>query len=373
MRLSRSSGTDADDVTYTYVYTDGLLTRMTKGDLMLYFTYDAAGTPMTVSLHTGTNCATGSETGCGADCKTYYYVTNLQGDVVAILDETGTVVVEYTYDAWGKLLTTEGTLKDTLGYINPLRYRGYVYDHVTGFYYLQSRYYDPEIGRFISADNYPSTGQGLTGNNMFAYCGNNPVARADEGGEFWNIVIGAAVGGLVSGAISLVTQVIENEGFENINWARVGVATAAGAVSGAFAATGIPVGGQTLINAAIGTISSVADTYVSKGESATTADYFTSAATGFALGAIGGYLGRDGSGTKHLSKSAGRLFKKVGGALGDVFDNGIRETGKTIFKAGKYYYSQIAKKSIQCGKKAIMPIIVSNVPNAVYNIWGALN
>ena len=71
----------------------------------------------------------------------------------------------------------------TLGFYNPLRYRGYVYDEETGLYYPQSRYYDPEMGRFINADDYISTGQGLLGNTMFAYCFNNPVVFVDNTGE----------------------------------------------------------------------------------------------------------------------------------------------------------------------------------------------
>ena len=153
----------------------------------------------------------------------------------------------------------------------------------------------------------------------------------------------------------------------------MGIAIASGAVSGAFAATGIPVGGQIAINAAIGAVSSIADTYADKGNEATVVDYMSSAVIGSALGAVGGWLGGNGSGTKHLSKSAARLFKKVGTALGDIFDNGIQATGKTILKAGKYYYSQIAKQSYQCGIDAIIPIIISNIPNAAYNILGALN
>ena len=74
-------------------------------------------------------------------------------------------------------------MASTLGEVNPLTYRGYVYDHETGLYYLQSRYYDPEIGRFFNADAFASTGQGLLGNNMFAYCGNNPVNCGDPTGH----------------------------------------------------------------------------------------------------------------------------------------------------------------------------------------------
>ena len=89
------------------------------------------------------------------------------------------------YDSWGKVVGTTGSLADTIGATNPFRYRGYYYDAETGLYYLNSRYYDPEVGRFINADGYVSTGQDILGNNMFAYCGNNPVNRADPSGMFW--------------------------------------------------------------------------------------------------------------------------------------------------------------------------------------------
>ena len=85
----------------------------------------------------------------------------------------------------GKLLSVDGSLKDTLGALNPLTYRGYVYDTETEFYYLQSRYYNPTASRFLNADAFASTGQGLLGNNMFAYCGNNPIIRADDIGQYY--------------------------------------------------------------------------------------------------------------------------------------------------------------------------------------------
>ena len=91
-------------------------------------------------------------------------------------------MVEYTYNAWGVLLSTTGSMASTLGVHNPLRYRGYVYDNETALYYLQSRYYDPDVGRFINADAFASTGQGILGNNMFAYCLNNPVNMIDPNG-----------------------------------------------------------------------------------------------------------------------------------------------------------------------------------------------
>ncbi|MBR3381451.1 MAG: RHS repeat-associated core domain-containing protein [Clostridia bacterium] len=87
--------------------------------------------------------------------------------------------------AWGKLIATTGSLANTVGANQPFRYRGYVYDEETGWYYLQSRYYDPTTCRFISADVLLSTGQGVIGHNSFAYCGNNSAGRIDSEGTFW--------------------------------------------------------------------------------------------------------------------------------------------------------------------------------------------
>ena len=168
------------------------LTQSVKESNTLYFTFDASGAAMAV-LYNGTS---------------YYYVTNIQGDVIAILDTSGTAVVEYAYDAWGNIILTTGSMAGTLGAHNPLRYRGYVYDKETGFYYLQSRYYNPEVGRFINADALVATGQGLLGNNMFAYCNNNPVNYIDPSGEscvlfaFIAATIIAGVSNAISTAIS---------------------------------------------------------------------------------------------------------------------------------------------------------------------------
>ena len=108
---------------------------------------------------------------------------NLQGDVVQIRSIYGTVVVEYTYDAWGNVLSITGMYADTLGVNNPIRYRGYYQDFETGFYYLQSRYYDPAVRRFINADNVLYTGNDFIGLNLYSYCGNNPVDRIDDEGH----------------------------------------------------------------------------------------------------------------------------------------------------------------------------------------------
>jgi len=113
----------------------------------------------------------------------YYYVRNAQGDITGLIDNAGNLVVSYTYDTWGKLIATTGSLASTLGVKNPYRYRGYRYDTETGLYYLQSRYYNPEWGRFVNADGITGVEGELLTHNMFAYCGNNAVVRFDPTGE----------------------------------------------------------------------------------------------------------------------------------------------------------------------------------------------
>ena len=95
----------------------------------------------------------------------------------------GNVVVSYVYDAWGKVYSVTGSMADTLGQINPIRYRSYYYDNETGFYYLNSRYYDPDVKRFINADSQLSMGS-VAGTNLFAYCCNNPVNMTDSTGNW---------------------------------------------------------------------------------------------------------------------------------------------------------------------------------------------
>ena len=348
IRTKRSS----EEKTYNYIYAGDKLMRMTVGNDTLDFSYDTNGVPLTMTYN-GT---------------VYYYITNLQGDVMKLERADGGSGAQYAYDAWGNIIAMSGTLAE----LNPLRYRGYVYDQETGFYYLNSRYYDPAVGRFISADNYPTTGQGLNGNNMFAYCGNNPVSRQDDGGEFWNIVIGAGVGAVVSGLISVASQVLENKGIANVDWARVGVAAAAGAISGGFAATGIKVNGQMVVNGIIGAASSGIDTYLKSNGTASFSEYAKNIAIGTGIGLVGGRIGGNGTGTRHLTKSAGQALKRTGNAISHISRSGLRGTAKEVFKAGRYYYSQIATQAIRSGRNAIVPIITSNIPNAAYNLWGAI-
>ena len=170
-RLTKSNGT----LTYHYIY-DGIqlkylkITRNTTTVCEMYFEYGQTGL---VAIQYMSSSLT----------DTYYAVTNAQGDVLGLVDGSGTAVVNYTYDAWGKLQTMTGSKASTVGTYNPIRYRGYIYDTETQLYYLNSRYYNPDMGRFINVDSYASTGDELLGSNMFAYCGNNPVNMMDPTGE----------------------------------------------------------------------------------------------------------------------------------------------------------------------------------------------
>ena len=106
----------------------------------------------------------------------YGYLYNQQGDVIGLIDSANTEVVKYTYDAWGKPLAVTGSLANTIGYYNPFRYRGYVYDVETGLYYLRSRYYNPRWGRFVNADT-------IVKGNLFGYCENSPLNQTDQSGK----------------------------------------------------------------------------------------------------------------------------------------------------------------------------------------------
>ena len=123
----------------------------------------------------------------------YFYLKNAQGDVTGLVNASGTQVVSYVYDPWGAPMSTDGTMTSTLGAANPLRYRGYVYDAETGFYYVSSRYYNPEVGRWINADNQiAGVGGEILGYNMFAYCNDNPVNYKDSEGTEPELAMGWA-------------------------------------------------------------------------------------------------------------------------------------------------------------------------------------
>ena len=175
LRASKTVG----NTTYHYYWNSGKLIAMTYDDHYMIFTYTESGTPFSVTCY---DAYLDKEYEC-------LYITNLQGDVVGIYDAAkSSMVISYTYDAWGRLVGKDGTSSDyaQLEMNNPLLYRGYQYDYETGFYYLQSRYYDPSVGRFLNADDTAFLGASgtLLSWNLFAYCENNVVNGSDPFGLF---------------------------------------------------------------------------------------------------------------------------------------------------------------------------------------------
>ena len=160
------TGKTVNGVSTQYYINGSQILAQKSGEDILYFLYDE----------------TGAAVGFKYNNNLYLYRKNLQGDILAVLNgQTGAAEASYTYDAWGRVISSTGALAE----INPFRYRGYYYDGETGFYYVSSRYYDPEIGRWINADNViAGVGGDLKGYNLFAYCFNNPVNMDDQAGNW---------------------------------------------------------------------------------------------------------------------------------------------------------------------------------------------
>ena len=304
----RSSKT-VGSTTYKYTTLSGLVTRQTGGNATIDFVYDESNQPLAMKYNG----------------KVYYYVLNAQGDVVRIVDGSRNVVASYSYDPWGKLLSSSGTLAN----VNPLRYRGYYYDSETGFYYLQSRYYDPAIGRFINADSYASTdATGLLSTNMFAYCENDPVNRSDPDGEVAHLAIGAVVGAIANVGFSYLNHMIAGESY---GLKEAALDALSGAASGALAASGVGLLGQVIGNGLTSGVAYFARADINN-QRTTTSGFLVSIAEGMMSGAIGG-KGADGAKLSGVYKTAKQMIgnttspKKIA-----MYSAKIVEVKKTIAK-----------------------------------------
>ena len=174
--------TNYDGTAFTY---DGLGRRLSKGNIT--YTYDSNNRIIKQSNGIEFIYDNSGVAGIVYNSGTYLYRKDGQGNICALIDNTGNVVVEYKYDAWGNhVIVLSDSSNENLAKANPFRYRGYYYDEETGLYYLKSRYYDSETGRFITIDDIsyldPETINGL---NLYVYCGNNPVMNVDPNGYEW--------------------------------------------------------------------------------------------------------------------------------------------------------------------------------------------
>ena len=278
LRVSKT----VNGVTRHYVYDGDLLVAEYTNNETIVYIYDAFDSPIGFAYR--------SSSYSDDTWDVYWYGKNLQGDIVAVYNSAGTLLVSYKYTAWGE--TTRyysnggGT---TTAAKNNLTYRGYYYDSDLSMYYLQSRYYDPVIGRFISSDDptlVTASPTALTDKNLFAYCDNNPVMRVDYNGDYWIIpmLIGAAVGVVVQYVTDVITNIKNGEVGEdiltNVSSSKDYFAAAAG---GALAA--MP-GGGFLGAIFSGAVGNVACDYI-KGNISSAEDMIVSGIVGAFSNALG--------------------------------------------------------------------------------------
>ena len=317
--------TGKQTVTHEYLTLNGKVARetiRTNNTLtaVLDFIYDESGKPFALKYSTN-----------GTSFQTYYYVLNLQGDVVKLIHYIPGFeyesVATYEYDAWGNIVSSSGRLAE----INPLRYRGYYYDNETGFYYLQSRYYDPANRRFINADTYSSTDPGdAIGCNMFAYCGNNPVMRNDYSGDAWWHWVVATVAVVGLAVASVVT----------CGGAAAAAMTATALISGTC--TTVPAAATIITGAALGAGVAYAGSVVSAASSVKSTEEFAeygksaliSTVAGAVVGAVAGAINAATScfvaGTPVLTEDGDKPIEDV--TVGDYVWAWDEATGTTELK-----------------------------------------
>lgn len=293
---------DTSKETITYFYDGNKLIgedhvgKNSNPSFKLRFFYDTDGTPLGFKYIDSTRD------------EDYIYIVNPFKEIIGISsfngNDTVSLVARYVYDAWGKhkVLTTsntEDTDDDSIGNINPLRYKGYYYDKESELYYLLSRYYDPSIGQFISPDDYTYLDiNKVSGYHLYAYCNNNPVVKVDPDGHIAAttilLLVGIGVGAAIGAASNTVNQYLSNGGWDNFSWASFGWNTIIGAANGALSMS--PLGWIPMIagSAALGAVGSIGDHIIARDDFSdwrTLVDISLSA--GF--GALSGILGGEGA------------------------------------------------------------------------------
>ena len=335
-----------NNVGYTH---DGKGLRRTKhvGGITTTYTYDSNGKLLKEEGAKTIEYVYGAEgiIGIIIDQIPYLFRKNVFGDVTHIYNVNGGLVGKYSYTAFGECmvdLDINGVASD-----NPIRYRSYYYDTETSLYYLKTRYYDPEVGRFMTIDDIsylaPDTINGL---NLYAYCGNNPVMNVDPTGRaFLTFVIAALVGVAVSFGISAISQSVSDDG--NVNWGEATIDGAFGAASGALAMVpGIGAVAMGFLNAGLTALNGVINTTIEKGRNIDLIDGISIAASSLLSGLVGGFARHSfiKSGGREILTEAhnfiGTISKRI---VTGVYNNGVDIFSKSFKSAVRQMFGRIAQ------------------------------
>ena len=328
-RVKKTSGNTETKYYYNGSTLSGLV-RTTTGNtgttkITVQFVYDAEGKPFLLRLNGKTD---------------YFYLYNGLGDVVGLIDSSNKVVVRYQYNSWGKVTSSEDTSGVSLATLNPFCYRKYVYDSETGLYCLGSRYYDPEVGRFVNADDFETLTyqmDSVQGKNLYQYCFNNPINMQDEDGGWpkWVTEVAIGIGAIVIGAAAVAaTAATGGIAATFVVAATAGVKTAA--ISGA-------------IGAVVGASTSVVGNRISTGSwKNSTQIALKGAVDGFASGFMtGGIM----AGASQVVSSGFKVAAKASVKAGKEVSSGIKVTKNVkILSPDKLYHKTNGGTLVKIGK-----------------------
>ena len=317
-----------DGVTHKYYLQGEQIIAERYGSNLIKFYYDTTGV-------------------CGFNYNgtDYYYQKNIQGDILRIFNGNGTLCAEYSYDAWGKCTIKSNV--SNIAAINPFRYRSYYFDSEIGLYYLNARYYDPEIGRFISPDSTEYiNAEDINGLNFYAYCLNNPVISADPSGRLSFIILFAAafIGFALSFIISVVSQAVFNNG--QVNWVNALIDGAFGAVSSLlFMVPGLGPITTGIINAGLSFANGVITTSIDKGglSELSTADWISITISAAVSGVVSGV-------------ARNTFFEGNGKVILKNSHSQVSNITKRL-SSGYYYKKRMGSKSVKSATKHIVKTI----------------
>ena len=314
---------DGETYDYDYYYNGDIL----AGYKLVITKSDGSSTTHNVAFMYDEN---GEAFGFNYNGNDYYYVRNAQNDVIFISNSDNIGVVMYQYDAWGNMTACYDTSDDgMLSIVNPYAYRGYFYEFETNTYFLKSRYYNPELCRFISADDSDTlfyTPDDVTDKNLFAYCDNNPVVRADSDGDVWHIIAGAVVGATINASCAAMSTFSETG---KVNIGAIAVSALSGAITGALSVSCVSRFAMIAVSGVMAFVESAVTQKITN-NSVNIGDALLDGAIGAATGAIGGA----GKGSKNLTNLGKQSIKRTSRAFSK---KGIKTGIKEGVKAARYY------------------------------------